>query len=203
MLARERAATDSEFPAYTPEDIMALEGECETARIIRDTAFHVMMNHLEGSLEERIKQGEGTQIEFKSTLRVNLHTGNSDPKMEHAVLKTLAAFMNSKGGTLFIGVNDEAEVIGLDNDNFPNEDKMALHMDNIITSKLGAGVFACLKPQFGEIGGLSFLAVECAASGRPVFLKNGNTEEFYIRAGASSPALPASHMHEYIQQHFK
>jgi hypothetical protein len=33
-----------------------------------------------------------------------------------------------------------------------------------------------------------------------VFLKG---EEFYIRAGASSPALPASHAHDYIQQRFK
>lgn len=157
----------------------------------------------EDTLEARIGKGEGMQVEFKSTLRVNLHTSQNDPKMEHAVLKTLAAFLNSNGGTLFIGVNDEAEIIGLHNDNFPNEDKMALHLDNLIKSKLGGGVFACLKPEFGEIQGKRFFAVECAASDNPVFLKNGNTEEFFIRAGASSPALPASHMHEYIQQHFK
>jgi predicted HTH transcriptional regulator len=123
--------------------------------------------------------------------------------MEHAVLKTLAAFMNSKGGTLFVGVNDDGVVVGLDDDNFPNEDKMALHLDNLIKSRLGGGVFACLKPEFGEIGGKRFLAVECEASSKPVFLKNGDAEEFYIRAGASSPALPASHAHEYIQERFK
>lgn len=151
----------------------------------------------------RIDRGEGLTIEFKQTLRVNLHTGQADKKMEHAVLKTLAAFMNSKGGTLFVGVNDDGVVVGLDDDNFPNEDKMALHLDNLIKSRLGGGVFACLKPEFGEIGGKRFLAVECEASSKPVFLKNGDAEEFYIRAGASSPALPASHAHEYIQERFK
>lgn len=155
------------------------------------------------TLEARISRGEGMQAEFKSTLRVNLHTGQNDPKMEHAALKTLAAFLNSKGGTLFLGVNDQGDVIGLENDNFPNEDKMALHLDNLIKTQLGGAVFACIKTTFSELGGKRFLAIECSASDKPVFLKNSAGEEFFIRAGASSPALPASHTHEYIQQRFK
>jgi predicted HTH transcriptional regulator len=123
--------------------------------------------------------------------------------MEHAALKTLAAFLNSKGGTLFIGVNDEGEVIGLESDNFPNEDKMALHLDNLIKSQLGGAVFACIKTTFAELGRKRFLAIECTQSDKPVFLKYGLNEEFYIRAGASSPALPPSQAHEYIQQRFK
>ncbi|MEC5129637.1 DUF262 domain-containing protein [Verrucomicrobiales bacterium BCK34] len=153
--------------------------------------------------EHRIDRGEGMQVEFKSTLRVNLHTGQPDQKMEYAILKTLAAFFNSKGGTLFVGVNDDGDVVGLDQDHFPNEDKMLLHLDNLIKSKLGGSVFACLKTEVGEIEGKRFLAVECEKSGQPVFLKNGNEEAFHIRAGASSPALPGKQAHDYIQQHFK
>jgi len=81
------------------------------------------------------------QTEFKGTLRVNLHTGQNDVKLEHAVLKTLAAFLNSKGGTLFVGVNDDGEVIGLENDKFLNRDKMALHLDNLIKDQLGGAGF--------------------------------------------------------------
>lgn len=157
----------------------------------------------EDTYEARISKGEGTQIEFKSTLRVNLHTGQPDPKMEHAVLKTIAAFMNSKGGTLFVGVNDDGEAIGLDQDNFANEDKLLLHLDNLIKRRLGGGSFACIKPEISELNGKRFLAVDCEPSETPVFLKNGQSDEFYIRAGASSPALPASHTHEYIQTQFK
>lgn len=156
------------------------------------------------SWEVQIARGEGMQIEFKSTLRQNLHTGAKDPKMEHAVLKTLAAFLNSReGGTLFIGVNDDGEVLGLEADGFANEDKLALHLDNLIKTRLGPAVFARLKIEFGAIDGHRFLAVACRPSDTPVFLKNGNNEEFYIRTGASSPSLPASHAHEYIQQRFK
>ena len=157
----------------------------------------------EDNFESRISRGEGMQTEFKSTLRVNIHTGQNDPKMEHAVLKTLAAFLNSKGGTLFVGVNDDGEVVGLESDNFPNEDKMALHLDNLIKDRLGGPVFAYVKTTFADVGGKRFLAIECAASNNPVFLKNATGEEFFIRAGASSPALPASHTHEYIQRRFQ
>jgi hypothetical protein len=157
----------------------------------------------EDTFESRISRGEGMQAEFKASLRVNLHTGQNDSKMEHAVLKTLAAFLNSKGGTLFVGVKDDGEVIGLENDKFPNEDKMALHLDNLIKDQLGGSVFAYIKTTFGEIGGKRFLAIECTASAKPVFLKGTSGEEFFIRAGASSPALPASHTHDYIQQRFK
>jgi predicted HTH transcriptional regulator len=123
--------------------------------------------------------------------------------MEHAVLKTIAAFVNSKGGTLFVGVNDDGEVIGLGNDNFSSEDKMALHLDSLIKDRIGGGVFACIKTTFSELGGKRFLAVECAPSNNAVFLKNGGDEEFFIRAGASSPALPGSQANEYIQQRFQ
>jgi hypothetical protein len=157
----------------------------------------------EDTLESRISRGEGMQTEFKTTLRVNLHTRQTDVKMEHAVLKTVAAFLNSKGGTLFVGVNDEGEVVGLGNDNFSDEDKMALHLDNLIKTALGGAVFACIKTKFSELGGKRFLAIECAPSNKAVFLKSAGVEEFFIRAGASSPALPGSQAHEYIQQRFK
>ena len=80
---------------------------------------------------------------------------------------------------------------------------MALHLDNLIRSQLGGQVFACVKTTFNTLDEKRFLAIECSAGDRPVFLKTGATEEFHIRAGASSPALPASQAHEYIAQRFK
>jgi hypothetical protein len=155
------------------------------------------------TLEARISRGEGTHTEFKSTLRTNLHTNQSDPKMEHAVLKTLAAFLNSDGGTLFVGIGDNGDAVGLAQDNFSSEDKMGLHLDNLIKDRLSGAVFACIKTMFADAGEQRILAIECAASDKPVFLKNSSGEEFFVRAGVSSHALSASHTHDYIQQRFK
>ena len=54
----------------------------------------------EFDLSKVVMNGESEAVEFKSTLRTNLHTGNKDPRMELAVLKTLAGFLNTNGGTL-------------------------------------------------------------------------------------------------------
>ena len=68
---------------------------------------------------ELIAGGEGAIVEFKATLRTNLHTGEKDPKMEQAVLKTLAGFLNKEGGTLVIGVADDGSPVGVGADGFP------------------------------------------------------------------------------------
>ena len=62
---------------------------------------------LESSVVELVSAGESEEVEFKSTLRVNLHTNQKDPRVELGVLKTLAGFLNTRGGRLVIGVADE------------------------------------------------------------------------------------------------
>ena len=46
---------------------------------------------------ELVAQGESSRCEFKSTLRINLHTSADDGRMEHACLKTIAAFLEYAG----------------------------------------------------------------------------------------------------------
>ncbi|EKD26598.1 MAG: hypothetical protein ACD_79C01103G0001 [uncultured bacterium] len=100
-----------------------------------EEVFQAINNLLETpapvSTAELISKGEGQHIEFKSTLRMNLHTMKPDREMEFAVLKTIAGFLNSEGGTLLIGLNDQGEIIGIKNDNFTNKDKMMLHLTNL------------------------------------------------------------------------
>ena len=155
------------------------------------------------TIEEIISGGENNTTEFKSTLPVNLHTQEPDPKIEHAALKTIAAFLNSReGGILVIGIKDDREALGVEADGFPNEDKMNLHLVNLIKARLGAASMLNIKPHFEDYKGKRLLVVDCLSSSSPVYLKNGNTEEFYIRAGASSAALAASEMTNYIQQRY-
>lgn len=92
----------------------------------------------EWTLEEIIETGEITTAEFKSCLRKNLHTGRQDPRIEHSVLKTIAGFLNASGGTVIIGVADDGVPVGIDEDGFENEDKMYLHLVNLLNSRNGA-----------------------------------------------------------------
>jgi hypothetical protein len=79
---------------------------------------------------------------------------------------------------------------------------MNLHLVNLIKARLGPASMLNIKPHFEDFHGKRLLVVDCLASDSPVYLKNGTNEEFYIRAGASSAALHASEMTNYIRQRF-
>lgn len=73
-------------------------------------------------LSQAVVDGESEAVEFKCTLRTNLHTNSPDQRMELAVLKTIAGFINNGGGTLIVGVTDDGSPVGLQADGFSNED---------------------------------------------------------------------------------
>lgn len=179
------------------------------AEVIRD-AFNVLSEGASKySTEERItvvelrEVGEGELVEFKSTLRINLHTQKPDPRMELACLKTIAGFLNSpNGGTLVIGITDDGTPIGIDADGFQNEDKMHLHLDNLIRTKIGAQFGIYIHPRFEEVDGVRVFAVECKPSRSPVFVTDGHDQVFYLRTGASTSQLGGADMQQYIKNRF-
>ncbi len=57
----------------------------------------------ERSIADLISLGESAMLEFKSTLRWDVVQSQMNKDLQFSVLKTLAAFLNSSGGTLVIG----------------------------------------------------------------------------------------------------
>ena len=151
---------------------------------------------------ELIAGGEGVHVEFKSSLRVNLHTGEKDSRMELACLKTIAGFLNAQGGTLIVGVSDNSETVGVEVDGFPNEDKMHLHLVNLLKDRIGAQHSMYIHPRFEDRDDARVLVVDCWPSGSAAFVKDGGTERFYTRTGAATTELSASQMQDYIAQRF-
>ena len=149
-----------------------------------------------------IEAGESEAIEFKSTLRINLHTGEQDKRMETAVLKTLAGFLNTNGGTLVIGVSDDGVPVGIEADKFPNEDKMSLHLVNIVKERLGAQAMTAMHLHFEDHDGARVLVIRCPRSRAPVFVKDGDVERFFVRTGPSTTEMPASQTQAFIKQRF-
>lgn len=47
--------------------------------------------------------------------------------MTHAVLKTIAAVLNTEGGNLLIGVADDGSIIGIERDQLGSDDKFMRH----------------------------------------------------------------------------
>ncbi len=154
------------------------------------------------SIDQMVLNGESSYIEFKSTLRINLHTGVRDPKMELAVLRTVAGFLNTHGGTLMIGISDDGSVIGINGEGFENEDKMSLHLVNLIKDRMGPIFLPFVHIRFEDYKDNRVMVVECVKAKSPVYVKDGNLERYYIRTGPSSTELTASQIQEYIKQRF-
>ncbi|MBO4357654.1 MAG: ATP-binding protein [Candidatus Methanomethylophilaceae archaeon] len=148
---------------------------------------------------EIIASGESEKLEFKSTITTNIRTGENDKRMEKAVLKSIVAFLNTSGGILMIGVSDDGSIYGVDENAFDNRDKMNLHLTHMISSKIGDEFFPYISFRLIDMeDGKAIIRVDCSKCKKPVFLKDGKTEEFYVRSGPSSVELIGSNLVNYV-----
>jgi hypothetical protein len=150
-----------------------------------------------------IEEGEGARTEFKSTLRTNLRTGERDSKMDFEVVKSIAAFVNSQGGRLIIGVADDGKAIGLDADKFESEDRANRHLASLIRDRIGSEHIDYIRYRFSDYQGKRIIIVECDRGRSPIYLKDGNQDRFYMRTGAATNELTGRHLTEYVTNHFK
>ncbi|MBO5669365.1 MAG: ATP-binding protein, partial [Candidatus Methanomethylophilaceae archaeon] len=162
----------------------------DKSSVFKHTVFNFMYNNKETlgvkeenerlEIENMISLGESDTLEFKSTLRTNLKTGEKDKRMEKAVLKTITAFLNTDGGTLLIGVTDDGEILGIDEKSFDNRDKMNLHMTNLLSSQIGDDFLPYIRFKLVEFDEKAVMRVTCKRSHTPVFLKDNKTEIYYV-----------------------
>jgi predicted HTH transcriptional regulator len=154
------------------------------------------------AVADLIAAGESDELEFKSTLRTNLHTSQPDERMHLEVLKTIAGFLNAKGGTLLIGIRDNGDTVGIEVDGFANEDKMGLHLINLVKDRIGAVFLPYIHPHFEDHDAARILSVRCEKGPRPAFVKDGSIERFFVRGGASTPELLGTSITDYVKRRF-
>jgi hypothetical protein len=155
------------------------------------------------SVSALIAAGESGGVEFKSTLRTNLHTGQTDEKMHLAALKTIAGFLNAQGGALIIGVSDGGQVLGLAADAFESEDKMSLHLVNLIRDRIGEVFLPYVHPHFEDQDAERILVVRCERGPKPAFVKDGGVQRFYVRGANSTAELSGGSITDYVKAHFQ
>jgi len=148
-----------------------------------------------------IADGESGRLEFKQTLRFNLKSGKNGKEIEHANMKTVAAFMNSDGGTLLVGVADSGVVAGFEEDQLGNDDRALLHFNNLVNQQIGTEFARYLDTAIIEVQGKHIIRAYCLPAAAPAILKNGQNEEFYVRSGPASRQLSLSQFYEWLQNH--
>jgi len=192
------------------------EGDIESSRMLHARSRETTI----ASIEDEIRQGEGQLIEFKSTFSCCLRTLRSNPDLERrayrksevetSALKAMAGLMNSGGGTLLLGVEDDGKLVGVEPDLYalevPNIDRWLLHVRNRIQDGFidGRGVSASLSIDPIEIGGRNIARISVRPRRRLAFLKNSKFPTcppvLYRRVGNQTLEVTTPDLEEFFEE---
>ena len=155
----------------------------------------------EPDIERLLAENEHDKLEFKSSLRFDHKIGQANRDLEKAAMKTIAAFLNSKGGHLVLGVNDARVPLGIEYDyqtiQRKDRDGFENHFTQTFNSMIGPEFRNLIKLWFPRRDGHDLCVVQVLASPRPAYFKADNNEQFYMRTGNISVALKLSEIESY------
>lgn len=158
------------------------------------------------SLEDLLKMDENEKVEFKSSLIWDYKRKQKDKKIGEIVAKTISCFMNSKGGILLIGVNNQKEILGIEQDlkNLENgsQDEFEIYFTNVIKKCLGTLYRKYIEIKFDESNNKTVFIVKVKKSPRPVFVKYKDDSQFYVRQGNSCQPLNIEEAAIYIKENW-
>src|SRR5579875_1376420 len=123
-----------------------------------------------------LTDGESGTVEFKASLRTDVPGGKLNKVLEQVVVKSVAGFLNGRGGTLLIGVADDGTPVGLDSDyassaNIGGRDGFERHLRELLSSTSGRHVQPFVTVTFHRINGRDICRVAVEPSDRPVYVK--------------------------------
>ncbi len=153
--------------------------------------------------EKIIERGEGERIEFKSALKWNKHRKCDDVEITMGILRTVAAFMNTEGGLILIGIKDDGTTIGIDK-SFKNFDKANLYFGNKFNKHFETHLSFYCKWDREKFEERNIMIITVKPASKPVYFNPGNDipSEFWIRQGARKTQLEAKDIFQYITNRF-
>ena len=152
-------------------------------------------------ITELIKTGESMVLELKSTLQWDVANNKVNKSLRHSVLKTIAAFMNSEGGTLILGVEDSGDLYGLDNDLkavHGSTDRFEQLIVSLAVHGIGPLAAQNIHIRFELLRGFKICVIAVTPIRDGVFLKTDNGKQFYVRVGNTTQPLDSEETHEYL-----
>jgi Putative DNA-binding domain len=163
------------------------------------------------TLGEALRTGEGSTIEFKSTFHWDLRQSKQIDERRLDVLKSIAGFLNARGGTLFIGVTEDTTpptVRGLGEDLKlvkGSKDQLQRALRDLITTRIGPQFSPFISDTLAETSGQLYWAVAVQESLEPVFVRwkavgeSKEQKKFYVREGPKTSDLDNESTWHYIK----
>lgn len=157
-------------------------------------------------VSELIKLGESINLEFKSTLQWDVVNKQINTGLRLSVLKTIAAFMNTEGGTLIIGVEDDGSVFGLEPDLKTlkgSQDQLGQLLASLVSQQIGAEYGHLAKVRFESIDEKIVCVVDTDRASGPAYVSGAKGSEFYVRVGNTTRALDPEETVKYTEAHWE
>ena len=151
------------------------------------------------SIRNLINMDESISLERKSTLRWSIKEKKINNSLADTVLKTIVAFLNTEGGTLIVGQDDDKNILGIEIDRFKNQDDCSKFLKDKIKSNIGIKYLETyIKYSFHSVENKTLLIVNCTKLPikETAFL---NETDFYKRTGPSNEKLSTKETLEYIE----
>jgi len=193
----------------TPDLDTITEGVVERIRVDADFASKVaeQLGVAGGTalrtVAEIIENDEDFAAEFKSTARWDLREDKPSKAMEDAVVKTVAGFLNTDGGTLLIGVGPDRQVVGLGHDyprvKPPNGDGFVNWLTTHLTNALGHAAVMRTRARIAVHDGHEICRLDVARSSQPVWATTSKDDRvFFVRMNNSTRPLPEQELTSYL-----
>jgi hypothetical protein len=163
----------------------------------------------DAEINDILARSESETLEFKSTMQVDVETGQKSVKMKQVIAKTLAGFMNNIGGILLIGVDDDGNPIGLDYDlkNLKNKDNFVRSFSQIVFDMIGKEYHQFLDPQetsFKPIDGMEVFKIKVNPAPEPAFVVcKSKPPVFFVRMGSSTVPFNVKEAINYYKSHWR
>ena len=138
-----------------------------------------------------IKKGESLTREFKQTFALDIKSKKREEYIVFECVKTVAGFLNGKGGSLFIGVADNSDITGIEVEIgkkklFKSLDNYLLRLKDILKNKLGVASLKNVEFMPVMIKGIQILIVNCYESEHQIYIDGKDT---YLRVGPSTEKI--------------
>ena len=126
---------------------------------------------------------EATEYEFKFSIELN---------KPRSWLKTVSAFANGVGGSIYFGVSNEGVAVGL-----ANPQQAAEQVSELIKARIEPAVNVVLEPL--NVDGRDLLRVQISSgSNTPFYYTGDGSKVAYYRIGNESAPAPAAILNELI-----
>ena len=147
---------------------------------------------------------ETDRVEIKSSAYYSYKPDIPEKVITESVLKTVAGFFNSGGGTLVVGIADDGEILGiqpdLDQKNM-DRDRYVNSLTTAIERSLGPLASTMSKIQLQAVDGIQVALVHVAPSPEPIYAKVSKGDQvFFIRVNNSTRVLKGPDLVGYVKQ---